>query len=57
MSLVTKLYAEDMECKCPACGEYVDVEPSDAYGEFDGKAEYYIECPYCGQSFYTHEDY
>lgn len=59
MSMVASLH-EDDTCWCPACGEIVedvsdDGEPS--YDAVDGETEYYIECPYCGQSFYVSKAY
>ena len=57
MSLIATLYPEDMECKCPACGERNEVELDDMMDLIDGKPEYLITCTNCGQMFYVHEDY
>ena len=56
--MVANLHDDDT-CWCPACGEIVedisfDGEPS---GTVDGKPEYYVVCPDCGQSFYASEAY
>ena len=60
MSLVSRLWWEndDMKCWCPACGECVDVWEDEFWQTLDnGKPEYCVDCPECGQSFYVSEDY
>lgn len=60
MSMVSRLCIIDgqMSCNCPACRHEIDVYESDLYGTLmDGKnndtKEYSVDCPECGQQFYT----
>ena len=57
MSLTTCI-TDDMECICPSCSEYIEIEDDDLVDILDdGNPEYLIFCPYCGQSFYASKSY
>lgn len=58
MSMTAGLNTEEMCCWCPACGEIVDIDETDFNQMLDdSNKEYYVECPYCNQSFYASESY
>jgi len=58
MSMVAGLNKEDMTCRCPSCGEIVEVYEDDLDSIMDdGRPEYWINCPHCHQGFYVSEDY